>query len=245
MAKEYSVPGEEDLHRTITTHRLLIITVNFVALLTSLVTITICFWIRFDLDFWEWVQEIEWYSYWYAMYPSMFASIGVALLSIVSIKGAVDVNLGWTGCYMWTLVIMFFFHLICAVVIIVWGVEESTVLIGELSQTFLRLVYDWDEDPRSSRILKQIMEYVGCCGADGSDDFINAFKPVPYECRDRVLGTEYAYGCQQGLAWWLEPWSGFLGGVNVFFMVIDVFAFWIVRRFNFFVNTYRRNYGDY
>ena len=61
---------------------------------------------------------------------------------------------------MWTLVIMFFFHLICAVVIIVWGVEESTVLIGELSQTFLRLVYDWDEDPRSSRILKQIMEYV-------------------------------------------------------------------------------------
>ena len=47
---------------------------------------------RFDLDFWEWVQEIEWYSYWYAMYPSMFASIGVALLSIVSIKGAVDVS---------------------------------------------------------------------------------------------------------------------------------------------------------
>ena len=24
---------------------------------------------------------------------------------------------------------------------------------------------------------------VGCCGADGSDDFINAMKPVPLECR--------------------------------------------------------------
>lgn len=47
---------------------------------------------RFDLDFWEWVIEIEWYSYWYAMFPSMFASIGVVILSIISIKGAVDVS---------------------------------------------------------------------------------------------------------------------------------------------------------
>ena len=22
---------------------------------------------RFDLDFWEWVMEIDWYSYWNAM----------------------------------------------------------------------------------------------------------------------------------------------------------------------------------
>jgi len=245
MGKDYELPPEEDLHRSITTYRLVIIVVNLIALLTSLVTFTICFWVRFDLDFWEWVIEIDWYSYWYAMYPSMFASIGVAILAIISIKGAVDVNLGMTGCYMWTLIFMVCFHIIAATVITVWGVEESPVLTNELSQTFLRLVYDWDDNPRSSRILKQIMEYVGCCGADGSDDFINAFKPVPYECRDRVLGTEYAYGCQQGLAWWLEPWSGFLGGVNCFFIVIDVLAFWLVRRFNSFVNMYRMNYGEY
>ena len=33
---------------------------------------------------------------------------------------------------------------------------------------------------------------VGCCGADGSDDFINAKKPVPTECRDMVTGCEYS-----------------------------------------------------
>merc|ERR1712241_846348 len=174
--------------------------------------------------------------------------ITTILIVINSLVGAYAIIYERTGLVLFhsiSMGVLFFFELIGGVIIIVYGVEESPVLVAELNDRFMRKVYLWDEDPRSSRILKQIMEYVGCCGADGSDDFINAFKPVPYECRDRVLGTEYAYGCQQGLAWWLEPWSGFLGGVNVFFMVIDVFAFWFVRRFNYFVNTYRRNYGDY
>ena len=56
---------------------------------------------------------------------------------------------------------------------------------------------------------------VGCCGADGSDDFINAMKPVPYECRDQISGNEYGFGCQQQLAWWLEPWSAFFAATMV------------------------------
>ena len=55
---------------------------------------------------------------------------------------------------------MFFFHLIAAIVITLWGVEESPVLIKELRDVFLDLVYGWDVDPRKSRILRQIQEYV-------------------------------------------------------------------------------------
>ena len=33
-------------------------------------------------------------------------------------------------------------------------------LIAELNEVFLKLVYAWDQDPRASRILRQIMEYV-------------------------------------------------------------------------------------
>ena len=58
------------------------------------------------------------------------------------------------------LVCMFFFHLIAAIVITVWGVEESPVLIKELREVFLDLIYGWDVDPRKSRILRQIQEYV-------------------------------------------------------------------------------------
>ena len=35
-----------------------------------------------------------------------------------------------------------------------------TDLIAELNEVFLKLVYAWDQDPRASRILRQIMEYV-------------------------------------------------------------------------------------
>ena len=44
---------------------------------------------------------------------------------------------------------------------------------------------------------------VRCCGANGSEDYIAALKPVPMECRDQVDGGEYPYGCAQQFAWWL------------------------------------------
>jgi hypothetical protein len=56
--------------------------------------------------------------------------------------------------------IMILWHLIGAIIIGVWGVEESKVLVKELETVFLKLIYDWDNNPRSSRILKQIQEYV-------------------------------------------------------------------------------------
>ena len=36
------------------------------------------------------------------------------------------------------------------------------VLTKELNEVFLKLIYKWDEDPRASRILRQIFEYVSC-----------------------------------------------------------------------------------
>ena len=82
--------------------------------------------------------------------------------------------------------------------LVVYGVEESPVLTAQLQQIFLALIHQWDNDPRKSRILRQIMEYVrmhctdipaalqrfwqvGCCGADGGSDFYNLHKPIPTE----------------------------------------------------------------
>ena len=49
--------------------------------------------IRFDLDFWEWVVEIDWYSYWYAMYSVMLAMVCAIILSFVGLYGSVNVSL--------------------------------------------------------------------------------------------------------------------------------------------------------
>jgi hypothetical protein len=56
--------------------------------------------------------------------------------------------------------IMILWHFVGAIVIGIWGVEESKVLVNELGRTFLKLIYEWDTNPRSSRILRQIQEYV-------------------------------------------------------------------------------------
>merc|ERR1711997_217722 len=111
----YDVATEEELHRAISIHRIILIVTNLLSLAIGLATFSVCIWVRFDLDFWEWVVEINWYSYWYAMYPIMFAMICVVILSLMGLYGSVYVRLGWLSCIMWSLVVMFFFHLIGAV----------------------------------------------------------------------------------------------------------------------------------
>ena len=44
-------------------------------------TLLSCKLSRFDLDFWEWILEIGWYSYWNAMYVVMIAMVLTALNS--------------------------------------------------------------------------------------------------------------------------------------------------------------------
>ena len=51
-----------------------IVILNILVFLAALAIFGVCIWIRFDLDFWEWVVEIDWYSsfcYIYAMKQNM------------------------------------------------------------------------------------------------------------------------------------------------------------------------------
>ncbi len=50
------------------------------------------------------------------------------------------------------------------------------------------------------------------------------------ECRDRVTGVEYPYGCQQQFAWWLEPWTACLAAIAFFYVITDVFGIWSNKR---------------
>ena len=79
----------------------------------------------------------------------------------------------------------------------------------------LDIIERMDVDERAKRILVQIQEYVGCCGASGNSlDFTNKGKPMPDSCRHPVTGNRYGYHCPQVMAWWLEPWTCTLAGKN-------------------------------
>ena len=61
--------------------------INVGMLIIALANFSICIWIRFDLDFWEWIEEIGWYTYWNCTYVVMIAMLFHAANSLLSAFG--------------------------------------------------------------------------------------------------------------------------------------------------------------
>ena len=49
-----------------------------------------------------------------------------------------------------------------AVVICLYGVEESHYAVDELNDVFMGLIYNWDTDPRAARVMKMIQVKSQC-----------------------------------------------------------------------------------
>ena len=46
--------------RSLTNLKWASVVLTLLVFLVALVTFSVCIWIRFDLDFWEWVEEMDW-----------------------------------------------------------------------------------------------------------------------------------------------------------------------------------------
>lgn len=221
----------DSVYRRLESSQNALLIINVVMLLIGLANFSICIWIRFDLDFWEWVEEIDWYSYWNAMYVVMIAMILHAVNSMLSAYATYSQSRALLITSVILRVIVWFVTLAGIIVICLYGVEESKLLIKELDQVFKRLIHSWDDNERASRIMIQIQEYVGCCGARRNYlDYINVHKAVPESCRHPVSGNRYRYGCPQTVAWWLEPWTSTLAGVSLGFCMLDFMVIYITVR---------------
>lgn len=63
---------------------------------------------------------------------------------------------------------------------------------------------------------------IGCCGADGSNDYITMRQPLPSTCRDTVTGNAFFHGCVDELTWLLEDKSGWVAGLAMTLGFIQV-----------------------
>jgi hypothetical protein len=199
-----------------------LIVLDIIVFFIALATFGICLWIRFDLDFQQWVRGMHWYSYWYCMYVIMFAMVFTVLNTLLHAYGILSDSTAALGFTQFFHVVLMIIQFVGAVVICVYGVEESDVLYKELHATFLGLIYRMDYDPSATRALRMVQEFVHCCGARGSEDYTRAHKPVPMECRNQVTGKEYRYGCAQQMAWWLEPWTSYLAAACLALILLHV-----------------------
>ena len=60
------------------------------------------------------------------------------------------------------------------------------------------------------------------------------------ECRDQITGVEYGFGCQQQLAWWLEPWTATLASMCIVVCVGNVLGIVIQSKFRKAIVEYRK-----
>jgi len=239
----YQSQSEEDF-KSLMRQKWTIVILNVIVFVVACAIFGVCIWIRFDLDFWEWVIEIDWYTYWYCMYVIMVAMIIVAPTMVLASYGTIFEVSFALGSSMVLMGLSILLEFIGGIVILVYGVEESDTLTNELKDVFFKLIYRMDIDERANRILKIIQEYVQCCGARGSEDYIEALKPVPWECRHPVKGGEYPYGCMQQFAWWLEPWSATLAAVCFIFICIHIAQMVLTSKIMKEFRQYQRAYRD-
>ena len=80
------------LERRITAFKWTMMIHHVLSFFLALATFSLCIWIRFDLDFWEWVVEIDWYSYWYAMYVIMVTMVIVVINNLIGAYGIIWVT---------------------------------------------------------------------------------------------------------------------------------------------------------
>ncbi|XP_063227921.1 tetraspanin-2A [Bacillus rossius redtenbacheri] len=73
-----------------------------------------------------------------------------------------------------------------------------------------------------SAVLRMIQENIGCCGADGAQDYVVMRKPLPTECRDTVTGNAFYYGCVDEITWFLEDRSSWVAGIAMTLCMINV-----------------------
>ena len=90
----------------------------------------------------------------------MITLIVVGITSLLTMYGILFESSGILGLSFFLYVLCFIMDFIGAIIICVFGVEESPVLIKQLNEVFLDLIYRMEYDERARRILKIIQEYV-------------------------------------------------------------------------------------
>lgn len=63
---------------------------------------------------------------------------------------------------------------------------------------------------------------IGCCGADGPNDYLNLMQPLPSQCRDTVTGNPFYHGCVDELTWYFEEKAGWVAGLAMVVCMLHV-----------------------
>ncbi|XP_032790072.2 tetraspanin-2A isoform X3 [Daphnia magna] len=202
-------------------------TLNAISTVLAVVVMALSLWLRYEWDFKHYVYELEAQQVlWTGPYILIAASsltmatsiLGswatviedCQLISLFALASAMSIVLGMAG-LAYTLN-----H----------GIFHSD-LTPWLEERFWVLFHEMDYNERSARILRIIQEDMECCGPSDWKDYQTFNKVLPDECRSPVTGNIAGGSCAEEFALWMEPRTGWLSGIALLLVVIQMGSIFI------------------
>ncbi|XP_025423507.1 tetraspanin-2A [Sipha flava] len=157
---------------------------------------------RLDTVLQEWVDALEIWQVYLGMYILIFGSIVVIIAPFLSCYAVyqeiTQLLMANAGLHLFS----FFLMLLGSGVLL----ENTTIgsdIVPAIRETLMNLIMQ-SHSESSMHTLNMIQESIGCCGADGPNDYLSLRKALPTECRDTVTGNAFFYGCADEVTWFLE-----------------------------------------
>lgn len=193
---------------------------NVVAWLCGAGLFGLTLWIRAEPGFEEWIAVLDVYAYYIGIYILIFASIIVMVVSFLGCCSALMEHTLALFIFIGSQVLAFIVSVAGAAILLDHSTMNSSIQ-PMIRRTVQRLIMT-SEWPESAATLKMIQESIGCCGADGSNDYMLMRQPLPATCRDSVTGNAFFHGCVDELTWFLEDKSGWVAGLAMALATIHV-----------------------
>lgn len=178
---------------------------NIVAWIIGAGLFAFSIYIRAEPGIDEWIRLLDIYEYYIGVYILIGAGALVMIFSFLGCCSALMEHSAALYAFIGTQVFLFLATIAGSAIILAYSTTDSSVQ-PLIRQTMLRFI-STSEHPHSSAALKLIQESIGCCGADGPNDYMVMRQPLPTECRDTVTGNAFFHGCVNELTWFLEDKS--------------------------------------
>ncbi|BES91301.1 Tetraspanin family [Nesidiocoris tenuis] len=192
----------------------ILLCMNAITWFVAIAVIVICFWLRFDYSVKEWISRLEIESFYIGLYIIIVSSVIIFITGFISCFATISEN-----------IILLLANIVVQVLLFIIGMAGACVLMQNsaykssihpvISSVMLKLIELAPNYDAAAYSLSLLQEDIGCCGANGVDDYFNMKRAVPNQCRDSVTGNVYFYGCADELTWFLEQRSSWLIGLVI------------------------------
>ncbi|XP_023716924.1 tetraspanin-2A [Cryptotermes secundus] len=203
--------GYGDLNSKITCLKGTLFCFNVATWLLGASIFGLALWMSLESGVGEWMEKLELSEYYTGIYVLIAAGVILIIVSFLGCVSAFMEDRTILVIFVGVQVICFILGAAGAAVLLDYSTYDSQ--IQPLIRQRMRYLISESQNEYASSVLRMVQETIGCCGADGPNDYLQLLKPLPTECRDTVTGNAFFYGCVDELTWFLEDKSGWLSAL--------------------------------